>query len=111
MVRLSIPPSDVLGSVTASATGGAAAGVGSPLKASAALFAPDPINPMVNVTVSTATSVFASVLAVCYRAGTVVGGGMVESAQVRAGAPTTLHLAAALTDTPSMCVGFAYRAA
>jgi hypothetical protein len=110
MVRLAIPADDTVATVRATATGSPAAGAINPLTVSSASFTSDPIEPMVNVTVSAIAPTAAVVLAVCYQGPAVVGGGVAQSALVRAGAPMILRLAAALTENPATCRGFAYRA-
>lgn len=111
MVSLSIPAGDTIAAVSATASGGAgASGAANPLSALRAAFVSDPVQPSVDVTVSTSSDVTARVLAVCYQGSTAVGGGVAVTASVRPGAAATIRLGAALTQAPTRCLGFAYPA-
>ncbi len=109
MVKLPVPADDIVSVVTATATG-APAGLGgaNPVSVSGAVFASDPVVPTVNVTVSTTAQVAAAVLAVCYSGSALIGGGVLQPTTLRPGAPVTLSLDAAVTETPTRCLGFAY---
>lgn len=109
MVRLSIPSDDNIGAVTATVTGAAVASAATnPVTVAGASFVSDPRQPTVNVTVSATVQRVATLLAVCYQGNTAIGGGVAQVATLRPGPPTSLSLAAALTQTPTSCVGYAY---
>jgi hypothetical protein len=109
MVKLAVPADDIVSVVTATATGAPTAlGGAGPLSVNGAVFATDPILPTVNVTVSTSAQVAATVLAVCYSSGALIGGGVLQSTTLHPGPPLTLRLNAAVTETPTRCLGFAY---
>ncbi len=109
MIRLSVPAGDSIGAVTASVTDiGLSPPSANPFTAGTASFVADPIAPTIDVQVSAATTAAASVLAVCYQGTILVGGGIAQSVTVGAERPTTVQLVAALTDTPTVCRGFAH---
>lgn len=109
MVKLAVPADDIVSVVTATATGApSAVGGADPISVNSAVFATDPILPTVNVTVSTNAQVAATVLAVCYSGSALIGGGVLQSMTLHPGPPFTLRLNAAVTETPTRCLGFAY---
>jgi hypothetical protein len=109
MVKLAVPADDIVSVVTATATGAPTTRDGAnPLSVSGAVFATDPILPTVNVTVSTSTQVVAIVLALCYSGSALIGGGVLQATTLHPGSPLTLRLNAAVTETPTRCLGFAY---
>jgi hypothetical protein len=109
MVRLSIPSDDNIGAVTATVAGAAVpSAAANPLTVVGASFVSDPRQPTVNIIVSADAQRVATLLAVCYQGRTAIGGGVAQVATLRPGPPTSLSLAAALTQTPTSCVGYAY---
>jgi hypothetical protein len=110
MVRLTVPANDTIGTVTAAAGGTSTAGPVNPLTITGAVFTPDAIEPMIDVTMSATQAVTAQVVAACYVGTTLIGGGVAATATVQPRTTKTVRLSAALSQTPTSCRGFAYRA-
>lgn len=110
MVRLQVPANDTIGSISAAVTGTATTAPMPGLKATGAAFVPDAIEPGVDVTVTSPDAVSAEIVAVCYQGTALIGGGVAMVAHVRAGGSVTYRLAAALSETPTSCTGYAYLA-
>ena len=109
MVRLAVPPDDTIGAVTSTASGAPADGAADPVTVTSAVFTPDAIEPTVDITVTSTVSTTAELVAACYQGATLIGGGVATTVSVAKDASTTFRLAAALSQTPTDCRGFAYR--
>jgi hypothetical protein len=108
MVRLQVPANDTIGSISAAVTGTATRAPIPALRATGAAFVPDAIEPDVDVTVTSPDAVSAEIVAVCYQGTGLIGGGVATVAHVPAGGSATYRLAAALSQTPTSCTGYAY---
>jgi hypothetical protein len=105
---VSLPNGDEIASVSAAISGWHAVSItSSQVHAETPAFVADPIQPTATVKVSSAVSLAATVVVICWSPSNAILGGGEKDVTLVAGAATTLSITLALQDTPDHCTGYA----